>query len=260
MRRIVARAFRRAVAGSLVLALLAIAIATWGAVGLQHSEAGAAPPSDDDTAAAIEVEATAAPVVAEFDLRPPVVEVAPTLSDQIESPTSEATSRVAAIGQLAGPPPQTLSIDEPEGEGEGEETVEQASVPLDPNAVEEPLPFVVSGGNTGSPPLAPGDVIAVTVSFYYCEVGDSVDGGDGGGFCGPMRDGTVVYEGAAACALTYLGQRFRIVGDPTERIYTCHDTGSAVHGLHRDIFFHYAADGWPWLAAVGTDVVLEIVE
>ena len=119
--------------------------------------------------------------------------------------------------------------------------------------------FVITQGQAGSPPLATGDIVEATISFYYCDQGGA-SLGDGGGFCGAMRDGTIVYEGAAACALTYLGQRFRIVGDPSERVYTCHDTGNAVLGLHRDIFFHSAADGWPWLASVGTRAVLEIIE
>ena len=120
-----------------------------------------------------------------------------------------------------------------------------------------------------TPPLAPGDRILASVSFYYCDLGtaDEADGvvgaggvGDGGGFCGVMRDGSVVHQGAAACDFAYLGQRFRIVGDPTGRIYRCADTGSAVHGLHRDIWFPSSAGGWAWLNVVGRRAVIEIVE
>ncbi|MCA9851946.1 MAG: hypothetical protein KC461_15060, partial [Dehalococcoidia bacterium] len=83
--------------------------------------------------------------------------------------------------------------------------------------------------------------------------------GDGGNFCGVMRDGSVVYPGAAACAYKYLGQQFRIVGDPTGRIYRCADTGSAVHGVHRDIWFMTSDDGWDWQLVVGQVATIEIL-
>lgn len=107
-----------------------------------------------------------------------------------------------------------------------------------------------------TPPLAPGDLVEVSVSFYYCEPGAY---GDGGGFCGAMRNGTVVYPGAAACSYVYLGQRFRIVGDPLERVYRCDDTGSAVHGLHRDIWFMTSAEGIDWQHVVGQVATIEIL-
>ncbi|MCB9482380.1 MAG: hypothetical protein H6674_01720 [Dehalococcoidia bacterium] len=112
----------------------------------------------------------------------------------------------------------------------------------------------------GEPDLAPGDVITATVSFYYCQRGDQgLHPGDGGNFCGVMRDGSVVYPGAAACAYKYLGQQFRIVGDPTGRIYRCADTGSAVHGVHRDIWFMTSDDGWDWQLVVGQVATIEIL-
>ena len=108
--------------------------------------------------------------------------------------------------------------------------------------------------------LEPGELVEATVSFYYCERGEQgLHPGDGGGFCGVMRDGTVVYPGAAACAYSYLGQRFRIVDDPLERIYVCADTGSAVHGLHRDIWFMSSDDGWDWQLNVGQVATIEIL-
>lgn len=111
-----------------------------------------------------------------------------------------------------------------------------------------------------APRLAPGDRVQVTVSFYYCEVGSRVAAvGDGGGFCGAMRDGSVVYNGAAACDYAYLGQRFRIEGDPLKRIYRCADTGSAVHGLHRDIWFGSSDDGWAWQRSVGQLATIEVL-
>jgi 3D (Asp-Asp-Asp) domain-containing protein len=60
--------------------------------------------------------------------------------------------------------------------------------------------------------------------------------------------------------LAYIGQQFRIEGDPTGRVYTCNDTGSAVHGLHRDIWFFSSAEGWQWQLSVGPRAVLEIVQ
>ncbi|MGE3857446.1 MAG: hypothetical protein AB7G21_10880 [Dehalococcoidia bacterium] len=114
--------------------------------------------------------------------------------------------------------------------------------------------------STPTPNLRPGDRVTVTVSFYYCELGaDSPHRGDGGGFCGAMRDGSVVYNGAAACDYIYLGQRFRIEGDPLGRIYRCADTGSAVHGLHRDIWFGSSDEGWKWQRSVGQSATIEIL-
>lgn len=112
--------------------------------------------------------------------------------------------------------------------------------------------------STATPELQPGDRVVATVSFYYCTA-DSGHPGDGGAWCGAMRDGTVVSPGAAACDYEYLGQQFRIEGDPTGRVYTCNDTGSAVHGLHRDIWFRTNAEGWSWQRDVGRRVVIEIV-
>ena len=113
---------------------------------------------------------------------------------------------------------------------------------------------------TATPELRPGDRAVATVSFYYCIEGTGPHPlGDGGNFCGAMRDGRVVYPGAAACDYAYIGQRFRIQGDPSRRVYQCNDTGSAVHGLHRDIWFHSSDDGWRWQLAVGPRAVIEIV-
>jgi hypothetical protein len=105
-----------------------------------------------------------------------------------------------------------------------------------------------------------GDRVNATVTFYYCE--DTTNGqrrGDGGGFCGTMRDGSPVYPGAAACDPAYLGQQFRIEGDPTERVYTCADTGGGIYGEHRDIWFMGNAEGWAWQQVVGTSAVIEIL-
>lgn len=111
----------------------------------------------------------------------------------------------------------------------------------------------------GPPALAPGDRIAAQVTFYYCTYSDGTPVGDGGGFCGLMRDGTAVFPGAAACHYDYLGQLFRIKGDPTGRIYRCADTGAAIDGLHRDIWFATSAEGWEWQQAVGYGALIEIL-
>ena len=111
-----------------------------------------------------------------------------------------------------------------------------------------------------APPLQAGDRIGATLSFYYCETGrNAAVTGDGGGFCGAMRDGSVVRPGAAACDVAYLGQRFRIEGDPEQRQYICNDTGNLVHGLHRDIWFNVADDGADWVLKVGRVAVIEIL-
>jgi hypothetical protein len=259
LRRALARALRQALAGSLAIAVLAIVVATWSSIALERdgTPEDVAPPSDvavSSTTADSSAEAS----VAIVDVRPALVEVVEPVREDSEQPATEITERperqteVAAIQQLAGP--EVVLSTEEQWDALLVQVAERDDVP----DVVEP-PYVLTEGQTGSPPLAPGSIVSATISFYYCEQGGSASSGDGGGFCGAMRDGTVVYEGAAACAYTYLGQRFRIVGDPTERIYTCHDTGNEVHGLHRDIFFYTSADGWPWLYSVGTRVVLEII-
>jgi hypothetical protein len=74
-----------------------------------------------------------------------------------------------------------------------------------------------------------------------------------------MANGAPVHSGAAACAHQYLGQQFRIMNDPTDRIYTCADTGSAVGGQHRDIWFATADEARQWYRVVGPTAVIEIL-
>ncbi len=113
---------------------------------------------------------------------------------------------------------------------------------------------------SGAPALEAGDRVQVTLSFYYCVPGTSgMPTGDGGGFCGAMRDGSVVYPGAAACDYAYLGQTFRIVGDASGTTYRCADTGSAVHGQHRDIWFNSSDEGWAWQGQVGDVATIEVL-
>lgn len=135
-----------------------------------------------------------------------------------------------------------------------------AAIIESPPAPAEAAPASVAPVAPAEPALVPGDRVTATVSFYYCEVGPKGrHQGDGGNFCGAMRDGSIVYPGAAACAYRYLGQRFRIVGDPIDRVYTCADTGSAVHGLHRDIWFMSSDDGWEWQLELGQVATIEIL-
>lgn len=116
------------------------------------------------------------------------------------------------------------------------------------------------GAASSSEVLQPGDRITVPLTFYYCE--DTTGGsrsGDGGGFCGAMRNGDVAHPGAAACDVAYLGQRFIIEGDPTERTYVCADTGGGIKNQHRDIWFLSSSEGWAWQAVVGRSAVIQII-
>lgn len=122
------------------------------------------------------------------------------------------------------------------------------------------LGFALSIAESDPPPLASGTRILAEVTFYYCEHSDGTPGGDGGDFCEWMRDGTVVYPGAAACHYNYLGQRFTIEGDPLQRVYTCNDTGNMILGQHRDIWFMTSAEGWAWQQLVGPYAVIQIIE
>jgi 3D (Asp-Asp-Asp) domain-containing protein len=108
-----------------------------------------------------------------------------------------------------------------------------------------------------SAPAAPaGTLASAYVTYYYCAGG----GGDGGGFCGSTADGTPVQLGVAACDPSLMGQRFRVVGDPSGLIFRCADTGGAVWGGIRDMWFPTATAGSAWLNAVGHQVVVEVLE
>ena len=74
-----------------------------------------------------------------------------------------------------------------------------------------------------------------------------------------MANGEIVHEGAAACSRDNFRQRFRIIGDPNGLIYTCTDTGNAVHGEQRDIWFDNSDDGLNWIREVGTTALVEIL-
>lgn len=109
-------------------------------------------------------------------------------------------------------------------------------------------------------PPTTGATVEATVTYYYCTQGAIAAGiGDGGGFCGVMVNGQTVFAGAAGCVASLLGQRFRITGDPTGRVYTCTDTGSAVVGQHRDIWFPNSDDGYLWWIEVGFKTTIEVL-
>ena len=134
-----------------------------------------------------------------------------------------------------------------------------AAQATDSALVAAPAPTAVRSA-TGTPKMSAGDRSMVSVSFYYCEEArGGFASGDGGGFCGIVRDGSRVRSGVAACDVAYLGQRFQIEGDPTGRTYLCADTGSAVHGLHRDIWFLDNRDGWDWQLSVGAHAVIRVL-
>ena len=112
----------------------------------------------------------------------------------------------------------------------------------------------------GTVPTPDGTVGTARITYFYCTQGEIARGiGDGGGWCGHMANGEIVHAGAAACARDYLGQRFRIVGDPLDRIYTCKDTGGGVRGEHRDIWFENSDDGRRWLDQVGDSAQIQIL-
>ena len=103
--------------------------------------------------------------------------------------------------------------------------------------------FVRRSATAPDPP--PPDLRTVPITYYYCAPTDTGIG-DGGGFCGTMSSGQVVHPGAASCDRAYRGQRFRVVGDPGDLVYTCLDTGGAVIGEHRDIWFATSGAGLAW--------------
>ena len=105
--------------------------------------------------------------------------------------------------------------------------------------------------------MIPGERAAATVTFYYCS-GAAV--GDGGGFCGHTADGTPVQLGVASCDRGFMGQKFRVVNDPSGMVFRCADTGGGVFGQMRDIWFPTAAEAGTWIAAVGHNVTIEVLD
>ena len=127
-----------------------------------------------------------------------------------------------------------------------------------PTATPTPTPTATPEPTATTEPE--GEVVEARVTYFYCRQGTIARGiGDGGGWCGAMANGETVHEGAAACSRENFGQRFRIIGDPLDRTYTCKDTGGAVHGEHRDIWFENSDDGFNWSQQVGDFAQVEIL-
>lgn len=103
--------------------------------------------------------------------------------------------------------------------------------------------------STPSPTATPTTPLTVHLTFYVC-----AGAPPGQSYCGTMASGSTVYEGAAACGYGMaLGERFRIVGDPTGRTYTCEDRGAGPYWWI-DVFWYEYANGRPWRNQFGQDV------
>jgi len=193
--------------------------------------------------------ASALPLAHPDDLtvaRPPLLEVVPFVDHLAARLEEQLIER--AVPVVTVPVEQralALSVTEP---------------PASPPPVQSQPAATAALPSTPAPPLGPGEKFTATMSFYYCGANGGPRVGDGGGFCGHMANGQIVHPGAAACASAYMGQRFRVEGDPYGRVYTCTDTGGAVHGMHRDIWFDDAGVAWAWLQTVGFTATIEIVE
>ena len=128
-----------------------------------------------------------------------------------------------------------------------------------PTPTPSPTPTPTPTPTSTPTPVASNQVLA-TISYYYCTQGSiPASIGDGGGFCGAMANGEIVYAGAASCASAHMRQRFRIEGDPLDLVYTCADTGGAVTGEHRDIWFENSDEGYLWWQTVGPSAFIEIL-
>ena len=109
--------------------------------------------------------------------------------------------------------------------------------------------FVRRSATAPDPVPPPPPVLATLkapITYYYCSQSLGMGVGDGGGFCGTMSNGTVVHQGAASCDRAYLGQRFRVVGDPYNLVYSCSDTGGGVSAQQRDIWFATSGEAMVW--------------
>lgn len=95
-----------------------------------------------------------------------------------------------------------------------------------------------------------GSSLTSTVTFYTCS---------GGGFCGPMAAGPVVFAGAAACSYDLpFGTRFYIADDPGQRVFTCLDRG-LLTPTWVDLWFQTPDEGWAFQSIVGTHSSIVLV-
>lgn len=110
--------------------------------------------------------------------------------------------------------------------------------------------------------VKPARAVQAPITYYYCTQTSGGGAGDGGGFCGHMRNGQIVHRGAASCSGANFGQRFRVVGDPSGLVYTCKDTGGGVGAEHRDIWFATSDEAFTWWKTVapGGYATIEVIE
>ncbi|HLG10778.1 MAG TPA: hypothetical protein VI876_03375 [Dehalococcoidia bacterium] len=181
-----------------------------------------------------------------------------------ETPPDVATPEPApAVESVAAQAPAPAIDFDPRGEPSQEPTVQPTPQPAvtlgrairPPGAAAVPTPAATARPAVVSRPAATtaagGRIENVNLTFYDC-----LDQG----FCGNMKSGTKVYEGAAACSWNLPeGTRFRILNDPTKRIYVCEDRG-ILDDTWVDIFFYDPEDGWAWQKAVGRYGAIEIVK
>jgi hypothetical protein len=122
-----------------------------------------------------------------------------------------------------------------------------------------PDPVVAPPADVVKPARA---TVSAPITYYYCTQTSGGGAGDGGGFCGHMRNGEVVHAGAASCSGANFGQRFRVVGDPSGLTYTCKDTGGGVRNEHRDIWFATSDEAFHWWKTVAPAgyAVIEVVD
>lgn len=122
-------------------------------------------------------------------------------------------------------------------------TVEETGYTYEEDIPYNPIPTTTISDNTqGSL-----ERLWVALTFYNCY-------GQGGGFCGAMASGNVVYEGAAACGSAIpRGTQFTVEGDNTIR--TCEDTGRG-GAYWVDIFFWDYNSGRAWRNNFASDGVV----
>ena len=173
----------------------------------------------------------------------------PGAPDFVQSLTRGQLQPDSIVWLRAGAGPDPDPEPEPTATSEPEPT---ATAEPEPTATPEPEPTTTPEGTT----------VEARITYFYCNQGTISAGiGDGGGFCGLMANGEMVHQGAAACSRDNAaqGQRFRIIGDPNDLIYTCKDTGNAVHGEQRDIWFENSDDAITWIGQVGDTALVEIL-
>ena len=175
--------------------------------------------------------------------------------------TPEPTAAAVEAAATAAPAP-AINLD-PRGEPSQEPTVAPTSQPTarrgraitPPGLTPIPTPAATAKPSAVSQPPAAlvtvGRIENVNLTFYDC-----LDQG----FCGTMKSGEKVYEGAAACSWNLPeGTRFRIAGDPSKRTYVCEDRGM-LENTWVDVFFYDPKDGWEWQKAVGRIGTIEIIK